>query len=78
MDSIQKALAQGRPIRHRDWPPFHYAKLAKIRDGKPKLYRCYPAGHLEILDVSVEELCREDGWLILGADTSSDLPPSVA
>lgn len=29
MNTIQIALARGRPIRHRDWPPFHYAKLAK-------------------------------------------------
>ena len=78
MDSIQMALARGRPIRHCDWPPFHYAKLVKVRGGKPKLYRCYPDGHLEILDVSVDGLCREDGWLILGADASSDPPPSDA
>lgn len=67
MISIHIALARGCPIRHRDWPPFHYAKRAKGWDGKPKLYRCYPDGHLEILDVNVNELCREDGWLILGS-----------
>lgn len=78
MNTIQIALARGHPIRHRDLPPFHYAKLAKDRDGKPRLYRCYPDGHLEILDVNVGELSREDGWLVLGTDASPDLPPSVA
>ncbi|MGI9420338.1 MAG: hypothetical protein ACR2RA_21140 [Geminicoccaceae bacterium] len=76
MIGIHIALAQGCPIRHRDWPPFHYAKLARVRDGKPKLYRCYPDGHLEILDIDLSDLCREDGWLILGSPP--DQPPSAA
>lgn len=76
MIRIHMALARGRPIRHRDWPPFHHAKLTKGRDGRSKLYRCYPDGHLEILDIDVNQLCREDGWLVLGSPP--DEPPSVA
>ena len=64
MISIQIALARGYAIRHCDWPPFHYAKLWKGSDGKRKLYRCYPDGHVEILNVEVHTLREEDGWLI--------------
>ncbi len=64
MISFQLALRQGCAIRHRNWPPFHYAKLAKGSGGQRKLYRCYPDGHLEILDVEIGELRREDGWSV--------------
>lgn len=76
MIDIQFALARGSTIRHRNWPPFHYAKLAKAPDGKLKLYRCYPDDHLEILDIKASELRREDGWLVLGE--RPDLPPCAA
>ena len=75
MMSIQFALVKGGAIRHRDWPPYHYAKLVKGSDGKRKLYRCYPDGRIELLDLKVSELHEEDGWLILGLDSPA---PSTA
>ena len=76
MFGFQIALIRGRAIRHRDWPPFHYAKLIRGPDGKLKLYRCYPDDHIEALDVKVSELRSQDGWLILGDPLDS--PPSAA
>ena len=73
MMSIQFALIRGVAIRHRDWPPYHYAKLVKGPDGKRKLYRSYPDGRIELLDLKVGELHEEDGWLILDLD-----PPSAS
>ena len=71
MMSIQFALVRGSAIRHRDWPPYHYAKLVKGSDGKRKVYRCYPAGHIELLDLKISELHEEDGWLILDLESPS-------
>jgi len=71
MMSIQFALVRGGAIRHRDWPPYHYAKLVKGRDGKGKLYRSYPDGRIELLDLKVSALHEEDGWLILELDSPS-------
>ena len=71
MFGFQSALMRGRAIRHRDWPPFHHAKLIKGPDGGLKLFRCYPDDHVEALDVELSELRREDGWLILGNPSSS-------
>lgn len=76
MFGFQAALLRSRVIRHRDWPPFHYAKLIRGSDGELKLYRCYPDDHVETLDVKMSELSREDGWLILGE--LPDPPPSTA
>ena len=65
MISIQLALIGGGAIRHRDWPPYHCAKLVTGSDGKRKLCRCYPDGRIEHLDLRMSELHEEDGWLIL-------------
>ena len=71
---IQIALARGHALRHRDWPSNHYAKLAKGLDGNRKLYRCYPDGHVEILDVDIHKLSEEDGWLVLELEPDDPAP----
>jgi hypothetical protein len=58
------------------WPPFHYAKLASSPTGKRRLYRCYPDGHVELLNIEVGELSTEDGWSVVGP--TSDGPLSIA
>jgi hypothetical protein len=77
MFGFEFAFMRGRVFRHRNWPPFHYAKLIKGPDGELKLYRCYPDGHVEALDIKVSEFSREAGWLIL-REGQPDLPRSVA
>ena len=62
---IHAALRAGRRVRHRDWPPYHFAKLCPSTTGESKLYRVDPTGDAIPLDVRLEVLSEEEGWLIL-------------
>ena len=62
---IHAALRAGRRVRHRDWPPYHFAELRPSTGGEQRLYRLDPAGNATPLDVSLELLSEEEGWSIL-------------
>ena len=74
MISFHLALVRGCAIRHCDWPPLHHAKLVQRRGGKSMLYRCYPDGHVEILDIEIRGLRPEDGWSIEEAPPDGPAP----
>ena len=65
MNDICSALKNGATVRHRDWPPYHYARLRCAGEGRVELCRFYPDGHTELLLVSPGDLNADRGWSIL-------------
>lgn len=63
--SLVKALRQGKCIRHRDWPPFHYARLDTHHDRESRLWRIRPLGKPTRLDAPDDELREDRGWFLV-------------
>ncbi len=59
------AVRSGRRVRHRDWPPFHYAQLRQTEDGDLRLCRIVPHDDKPPVEVQVDALKDDQNWKIL-------------
>jgi hypothetical protein len=59
-------LRQGCRVRHRQWPPYHYAVLKRTDDGSEWLYHCRPFGEVEVMSIQPTALHERDGWSLAG------------
>jgi hypothetical protein len=58
------AVRSGCRIRHRDWPPFHYAELRRTRNGAYEICRIAPDGRIQPVDLRPDLQAGQD-WKIL-------------
>ena len=66
---LHMAVRTGCRIRHRDWPPFHYAQLQPTGNGEWRLCRMTPHSDTPPTEVQVDALGDDSDWKIL------DMPP---
>jgi hypothetical protein len=66
---LQMAVRSGCRIRHRDWPPYHYAEMRQTGDGEVRLCRIIPQSDMPPIEVQIDALNDDSNWKIL------DLPP---
>jgi hypothetical protein len=61
---LVSAVRSGCRIRHRDWPPYHYAELRPTKSGSYELCRVSPDGKIQQIKLAPE---AQDGfdWKIL-------------
>lgn len=62
---LETAVRHGCKIRHRDWPPYHFAEMRPGRDGDVKLCRITPDGSEQPIDVTPDRLKEDEGWSVL-------------
>ena len=62
---LNAAVKSGCRIRHRDWPPYHYAELRPTQSGDMRLCRVTPEGEAVPLDLSTMSLNDDLNWKIL-------------
>jgi hypothetical protein len=65
MMMLHMAVRSGRRIRHRDWPPFHYAQMQPTEDGKWRLCRFTPQSGGPPVELQLETLSDHANWKIL-------------
>ncbi len=58
-------VLRGRRIRHRDWPPYHFAEVRPSGDGSALLYRVSPSGQVELLPALLGKLHEQAGWSLI-------------
>jgi hypothetical protein len=59
------ALQSGCRVRHRDWPPYHYAQLCPTSDGELRLCRIVPNDDRPPVELQVDALQDDQNWKIL-------------
>lgn len=69
------AVRSGCRIRHRDWPPYHYAQLRPTEDGELRLCRMAPHEDKPPIELKVDALSDDANWKILDAIPDLDLIP---
>ena len=62
---LQTAVRTGCRIRHRDWPPYHYAQLRPVGDGEWRLCRIAPDSDTAPVVLQLETLSDDSSWKIL-------------
>jgi hypothetical protein len=62
---LQTAVRSGCRIRHRDWPPYHYAEMRKTGDGEVRLCRIFPQSDIPPIEVQIDALNDDSNWKIL-------------
>lgn len=62
---LQMAVRSGCRIRHRDWPPYHYAEMRKTGDGEVRLCRIIPQSDVPPIEVQIDSLADDTNWKIL-------------
>jgi hypothetical protein len=63
---LMTLLRQGCRIRRSEWPPYHYAEVRQLQDGKELLCRVLPFGEIEILGTVSTALCEPERWASAG------------
>ncbi|NJO38444.1 MAG: hypothetical protein HC871_13610 [Rhizobiales bacterium] len=64
MSNLRLALELGHRIRHRDWPPFHFAELRRTAQDRLSLCRIAPTGQVTPLDLPWALVSEENGWCL--------------
>lgn len=59
------AVKTGCRVRHRDWPPYHYAQLRPTSDGQLRLCRIVPNDDKPPVELQVDMLKDDENWKIL-------------
>jgi len=62
---LQMAVRSGCRIRHRDWPPYHYAQLRPNEAGELRLCRMMPHHDGPPVELKAESLDDDANWKIL-------------
>lgn len=66
---LHMAVRSGCRIRHRDWPPYHYAQMRPTGNGEWRLCRITPHSDTPPVEVQIDALTDDADWKIL------DMPP---
>lgn len=61
------AVRTGCRVRHRDWPPFHYAQLCPTPDGELRFCRIVPNDDRPPIELQADALEDDQNWKILDA-----------
>lgn len=61
---LHLAVRSGCRIRHRDWPPYHYAQLQPTKNGEWRLCRMTPLSDAPPVELKVETLQDDANWKI--------------
>lgn len=67
---LDLVLRLGGRIRHRDWPPFHFAELRTLSDRQTALCRVTPSGGVTPIKIPPCKLDEDEKWFVL--DVRSD------
>ena len=59
------AVRSGHRVRHRDWPPYHYAQLQPNGDGEWRLCRITPHSDSPPIELQDDDLKDDKNWKIL-------------
>jgi len=59
------AVRTGCRVRHRDWPPYHYAQLCPTPNGELRLCRIGPHDDKPPVEVDEESFDDDQNWKIL-------------
>ena len=62
---LDAAVKSGCRIRHRDWPPYHYAEMRPAPGGVMRLCRISPNGDTQPLELTPEHWGNTRDWKIL-------------
>lgn len=62
---LQMAVRSGCRVRHRDWPPYHYAQMQPTEDGGWRLCRITPDSDTPPIEVRFDALKDDADWKIL-------------
>ncbi len=65
---LAAAVRSGCRIRHRDWPPYHYAELRPTPDGHYELCRISPHGDMQQIKLTPDIQDGRD-WKILNVQS---------
>lgn len=62
---LRMAVRSGFRVRHRDWPPFHYAEMRSTEEGEWRLCRIMPHSDMPPIEVQFDALNDDANWKIL-------------